>query len=1288
MPDSEDSKIREQSRTPLDALARQMVDSLLEGCQVIGPDFRYLYVNDATAAHGRTTKEELLGRTMMEAFPGIESTEMFSILRRCMETRSPEQMENEFIFPDGSRGWFELRFEPMPDGLAILSMDITERKHAEQALRRSNRALTVLSQCNQTLVRAKDERQFMEDVCRVVVESGGYHLAWIGMKDGDGTRSVRPVARAGLDDGYVDQARATWDETERGAGPVGRAVRTGQPVAARFIAADPEFEPWRDDALARGFASCLALPIRDNGEIFGALAIYAAEPDAFDEAERTLLTAMALDLGYGITTLRSRAARQQVEARVVHLNSVLRGIRDVNQLIVRERDPQTLIQRACRVLVESRGFNSCCIVICDNDQVKLVADAGMELKLHALRRMLAVDEIPDCVRRVIRETDLVVRRNPSTTCTDCPVNADYSDDRDAVAVRLESGDSVLGAMLVSLASGMTEDREEIALLREVAGDVAFALKSIEIEAERARAVEEVRASAARWSATFDAITDMVCVLSRDHVFVAINEAGCAALGRPREEIIGRRCFELVHGTKAPIAACPCASVAQTREPATTFYDQDDRSYELIAWPILGPERRLEALVHVVKDITDRKRAEERLGLFRKLIDQSSDTIEVLDPETGRFLEVNERGCLDLGYSREEYRALTVFDVDPKVDAPTFRAAAEKIRESGSMMWDGVHRRKDGSTFPVEVNIRHVQLDRPYLVAAVRDVTERRDAEKAIRRSRDMQEVIASVLRLSLEGSSLEELLPEVLRKVLSMPSLSLERKGALFLVEGEPGVLVMKAEEGLAGKLKERCARVSFGVCLCGRAASSGQLVYVSDLDDRHENTYGGMAPHGHYCVPISYKGQVLGVLNAYVAVGHAYSRQEADFLTDVANTLAGIVVRNRTEEERARVEEQLNLSQRLEAVGRLAGGVAHDFNNLLSVIISYAGFAVDALRESDPIHADIVEIQNAGQRAAALTRQLLAFSRKQVLEPEVLSLNKVVSGIESMLCRVLGEDIDIEVRLADNIGSAMADPGQIEQVIMNLAINARDAMPRGGKLTIDTANVELDADYADQHVAVKPGRFVMLSVTDTGSGMDAETRAHIFEPFFTTKEKGKGTGLGLSTVYGIVKQSGGNIWVYSEPGRGTIFKVYLPRVDAPAVDVRRRPTTAMATGSETVLIVEDEDAVRRLAERILRSAGYQVLAAASGGDALVLCEKLGDAIDLLLTDVVMPQMSGRELAERLSKSSPGLKVLYMSGYTDNAIVHHGVLDPGTRFIGKPFAAAELTRKVREVLDEGKGVKE
>jgi two-component system, cell cycle sensor histidine kinase and response regulator CckA len=384
---------------------------------------------------------------------------------------------------------------------------------------------------------------------------------------------------------------------------------------------------------------------------------------------------------------------------------------------------------------------------------------------------------------------------------------------------------------------------------------------------------------------------------------------------------------------------------------------------------------------------------------------------------------------------------------------------------------------------------------------------------------------------------------------------------------------------------------------------------------------------------------------------------------------------------ERRELEEQLRQAQKMEAVGRLAGGVAHDFNNLLTVINGYSDITIGRLPAEDPLRLHIEEVRKAGERAAGLTRQLLAFSRKQVLRPEVIDLNEVVREMEKMLRRLIGEDIVLRVALGPGLGSVKADPGQVEQVLMNLAVNARDAMPRGGKLTIGTENVHLDEGYAAHHVSVAPGHYVMLAVSDTGSGMDEETRARIFEPFFTTKEKGKGTGLGLSTVYGIVKQSGGHIWVYSEAGRGTTFKIYLPRVDAGAWEHRPAAESAEGlTGTETILLAEDDELVRNMTRIILSGYGYRVLAAENGAAAISIFESTEEPIHLLLTDVVMPGLSGRELADRLTRLRPETKVLYMSGYTDDAIVHHGVLEEGVNFLQKPFTPDALARRVREML--------
>jgi two-component system, cell cycle sensor histidine kinase and response regulator CckA len=396
---------------------------------------------------------------------------------------------------------------------------------------------------------------------------------------------------------------------------------------------------------------------------------------------------------------------------------------------------------------------------------------------------------------------------------------------------------------------------------------------------------------------------------------------------------------------------------------------------------------------------------------------------------------------------------------------------------------------------------------------------------------------------------------------------------------------------------------------------------------------------------------------------------------------LQDVTEQRRVEASLRQTEEQLRQSQKMEAVGRLAGGVAHDFNNLLTVILSCADVLIDRVDADRPASTELLEMRRAAQRAAELTRQLLAFSRKQVLRPRVIDVNQVLASSEQMLRRMLGEDIDLAVLPGSAVHLVFADPSQLEQVLLNLAANARDAMPSGGRLTIETVNVPLSEAYASEHAEVVPGPYVMLAVSDTGAGMDEATRARAFEPFFTTKDE-KGTGLGLATVYGIVKQSGGHIWVYSEPGRGTTFKIYLPRAQETRVDAPLAPIVPSAgRGNETVLLVEDEAQVRKVLATVLRRSGYTVFDSDNPGDALLMSEQIAGRIHLLLTDVVMPRMTGRQMAERLVATRPDMKVLYMSGYTDNAIVHHGTLDRGIAFLPKPITPDALLAKVREVLD-------
>jgi len=487
--------------------------------------------------------------------------------------------------------------------------------------------------------------------------------------------------------------------------------------------------------------------------------------------------------------------------------------------------------------------------------------------------------------------------------------------------------------------------------------------------------------------------------------------------------------------------------------------------------------------------------------------------------------------------------------------------------------------------------------------------------------------------------------------------------------------------------------RLKIGESLSGMVAARGEPLAVTDLanDARllpaHREASRRLGYRGMLVVPVKVGERVVGVLSIRTRREEGFSAEDLTIATAFASQAAVALENSRLYQETQRAydelsetQDQLTQARKMEAVGRLAGGIAHDFNNLLTVMTGRSQLLLRRLTTADPVRSEIELIEKTANRAADLTRQLLAFSRKQILQPAVMNLNTAVATMSEMLRRMIGEDVLLLTALDPALGWVQADPSQIEQIVINLAVNARDAMPKGGRLTLETANVELEGSYARAHVGAHPGPHVMLAVSDTGVGMDADTRTRIFEPFFTTKGPGKGTGLGLATVYGIVKQSGGHICVYSELGQGTAFKIYLPRVDRAADPVPGGLLAHVAQGRETILLVEDEGAVRELARDILEANGYAVLEARHGDEALAICERHSEPIHLMLTDVVMPGMNGRELAERLARLRPETKVLYMSGYTDNAIVLHGVLNGRAVFLQKPFTPDALARKVREVL--------
>jgi two-component system, cell cycle sensor histidine kinase and response regulator CckA len=668
-------------------------------------------------------------------------------------------------------------------------------------------------------------------------------------------------------------------------------------------------------------------------------------------------------------------------------------------------------------------------------------------------------------------------------------------------------------------------------------------------------------------------------------------------------------------------------------------DDVQKTKEQLSGELAELRRRISELETAAEDRDQVEVLRETLhskDFLNSLINGIADPIFVKD-EKHRWIVLNDSLCEMLGHTRDEMIGKSDFDLFPKEQAEVFWAHDDTTLASDEM---DVNEEEitgaDGIRMISTVKTSFVNpvTGRRNIVGTIRDITDRKRTEKALLESEAKFKTISSQSMMGILILQDERFIyvNDQAAAIMEVPVEQIEGWAPgqyAALIHPEDRVFVMEQ----------------------GRKKQEGEKGAVTGYSWRMITPEGNLKWIEMWSESTPYKGRT------------------ADLVTIVDIS------------EKKTLENQLLQSQKMEAVGLLAGGIAHDFNNLLTVINSYAAFTIDSVETANPIHADLREILKAGERAALLTRQLLAFSRRQMLQPEVLDINLVVSRLEKMLSRILGEDIDMVVELASDLGRVEADPGQIEQVIMNLAVNARDAMPQGGKLSIETSDVYLDEEYAHKHVSVKPGPYVRLSVSDNGHGMDAATRERFFEPFFTTKEKGKGTGLGLSTVYGIIKQSGGNIWVYSEIDKGTTVKIYLPRVDAPVVMQRRPVTGTTFSGKETLLVVEDEDAVREVTRRILAAASYTVLTAAGGKEALEICEQHQGTIHLVLTDVVMPEMSGRTFAERLAVLCPGIKVLYMSGYTDNAIVHHGVLASGTNFISKPFSATGLTLKVREVLD-------
>jgi PAS domain S-box-containing protein len=770
-------------------------------------------------------------------------------------------------------------------------------------------------------------------------------------------------------------------------------------------------------------------------------------------------------------------------------------------------------------------------------------------------------------------------------------------------------------------------------------------------AELRRTQEALRATQDLLHAAVEGNPSAVFIKDPQGRYLLANSAGARVVGKTVQEIIGREDTAVLPAEVAERMRASDRRVLATGEPEVceeTFSIGGARRTFLTTKTLYRDSAgHTLGVIGMSRDITERKEATESLRrgqqFLRAVIDNTPECIKLVAPD-GTLVDINPAGLAMLDAEAPgEVLGQSVYALITPEYREAYRALHERVcrGEKGQLVFEivglkGTRRWMETYAAP----LRNPSDGRLLQLGLSHDITERKRAEEAVRAS---------------------------------------ERRFRA-LVENSWDLLTLLAPDGTIIYISP--------ASLKQRSYTEEELIGQNGLDFIHPEDQARIA--GLLKQVVSEPGAVVSAELRALGKDGTWRWTEASARNMLHEPGIGAIVvnyrditeRKLAEEARTRAEAHLRQAQKMEAIGRLAGGVAHDFNNLLTIINGYSEFLLGRLPAGDPARDAAREIHKAGGRAATLTRQLLAFSRRQILAPVVLDLNAILTGMEKVLRSLIGEDIEFRTCLAADLGRVKADAGQMEQVLVALALNARDAMPKGGELTIETRNAELDEVHVQAHPEARPGSYALLLVRDTGVGMDAETRAHLFEPFFTTKEFGKGSGMGLAMVYGTVSQSGGHIEVQSEPGHGTTFAIYLPRLPelAPAPEsgsgLRRLPQ-----GHETVLLVEDEDGVRMLARLVLQTNGYTVLEARNGRDALTVAERHAGPIHLLVSDVVMPQMSGREVADRLRAVRPGLRVLYISGYADDAIVHHGVLEPGLAFLQKPFSPAVLVRKVREVLD-------
>ncbi|NTW49905.1 MAG: PAS domain S-box protein [Chlorobiales bacterium] len=955
-------------------------------------------------------------------------------------------------------------------------------------------------------------------------------------------------------------------------------------------------------------------------------------------------------------TLREKerllADRQCAEERAAHLKMVLRAIRNVNQLIVKETDPRNLIERAAETLTGTLGYYSAWIALLNENgkAVTTTAFMGFAAGFDPICTQLQRGEFPDCMRKALECDETIIIQNPATNCPNCPLSPEYAG-RTALTKRLAFGNRPYGILTVSVPATYANDTEEQSLFNEVAEDLGFALHKI----ETAKALRE---SKELYHILFECTHNPILVANQDGVYIDANDAALLFLETARDEFLGKTVWDY---TPADLLEEQKKEHAPFLEPRTleTVYEVKGNRKTLLLNVVPVNRGKQTILFGIGQDITERKRAEEMLReselLYRSTLKASPDGIVITDIE-GRINMVSPSATTMFGY-RDEMELHGVL-------ATEFLATEDRARAQSSVgfMCNGESKgaveyhglRADGTSFDIEANCDFIHDATGQItgrVFIIRDITERKRAEA------ERERLIAGI-----------------------------EQAGEIILITDPEGSIqyTNPAFERITGYSRNEVI------------GKNPRILKSGNHDNEYYASVWETIKEGR-----TWAGRFINKRKN----GSLYT-EEASIapVRDASGAIVNYVAVQRDITRELETEQQLVQAQKMESVGRLAGGVAHDFNNMLVAIIGYADMCRHELPADHRVRKWIDEIINAGHRSANLTRQLLAFARQQTISPKVLDLNETVASMHKLLQRLIGEHIDLVWRPGANLWPVKIDPSQIDQILANLCVNARDAIVNTGRVTIETENVAIEGAnctcrvevprvYLENvtiedtscihHAGAVPGAYVMLAVSDNGTGIEKDVIAHIFEPFFTTKGLGEGTGLGLATVYGIVKQNNGYINVYSEPGKGTTFKIYLPRFAGKAEKTTDTEMKYRLGGwGETVLLVEDEQSVRTACHLFLEDLGYKILEAEKPTTALDLVARYPDDIHLLLTDVIMPGMNGRQLAEQLRAVRPDIKVLFMSGYTASVIAQHGTLDEGDNFITKPFSRDDLGRKVREVLDK------